>query len=87
MKNITNECSKLFKKIKENANICIYGSNEIAKNIYEELKIQRPDVNVKFFVDSTKEFSLDGLPVYLKARNYICHTQFQDRKQPHNPYQ
>lgn len=65
MKNITNKCSKLFKKIKENANICIYGSNEIAKNIYEELKIQRSDVNVKFFVDSTKEFSLDGLPVYL----------------------
>ena len=34
MKNMANECSKLFKKIKENANICIYGSNEIAKNIY-----------------------------------------------------
>ncbi len=53
-----------FKEIKENAKICIWGSSRIAERIYEELKKQRPDTEVKFFIDSSVTGTLKGLPLY-----------------------
>lgn len=54
----------LFKNICKNANICIYGSNDIAGRIFDMTQNQRPDINIKFFVDSFKNGELKGLPIY-----------------------
>lgn len=50
--------------IKQNAKVCIYGSNKIAEKIFDALARTRKDVEVKFFVDSKKSGEMKGLPLY-----------------------
>lgn len=56
--------SGLFKKIGQGAKVCIYGSNDLAEELFEYLSLLRKDVDIKFFADSTKNGELKGLPVY-----------------------
>ena len=72
MYKLEEEYNKIFKGLPENAKICIYGSNDIAEEIYEVLKKLRSDVEVKFFIDSKKSGTLKGLPLYL-AENLDTH--------------
>lgn len=64
---------QLFKQIDKNQKIAIYGTNKIAENIYKELKKQRPDVKVCFFINSEKDGILQDLPIYkvCDLSNYI----------------
>ena len=56
--------AKLIKRIKKGANICIYGSNDIAIKIYELIKKYRKDIAVQFFLDSNKNGQICKVPIY-----------------------
>lgn len=62
-----NEYTKLFKKIKNNAKVCIYGTSEVAVSIKKELEKRRKDVEVLFFINTKKQGTVEGLPVYSVA--------------------
>ena len=51
-------------QIPANSNICIYGTNNIAEKLYDEISTYRKDLKVQFFLDSNKEGFLKDLPVY-----------------------
>lgn len=55
---------QFLNQIPFNANICIYGSNNIAEKLYKEIQENRKDVTVNFFIDSNKTGNLCGLPIY-----------------------
>ena len=56
--------NNFLKKIAKNAKVCIYGSNKTAEKLFDEIKHNRPDIEIKFFIDSKIEGELKGLPVY-----------------------
>lgn len=67
-----NKYSSLLKKIAKNSRVCIYGSNNTAKEIYRQLKENRPDVKISFFIDSNSEGTIEDVPVYL-AKDLASH--------------
>lgn len=52
------------KTIAKNQKLAIYGTNKTAEKIYEELRKERPDVEVCFFIHSETEGTLLNLPIY-----------------------
>lgn len=65
MINLQKEYEKMFSQLDEHSRVCIWGCNSIAEEIYDKLKFLRPDVEVKFFVDSQKQGTLKSVPLYL----------------------
>ncbi len=55
---------ELIKGIKNGANVCIYGSNNIAVKMFELIKEYRKDINILFFLDSNKSAQMLNIPVY-----------------------
>ena len=46
---------KFINKIDKNANIAMYGAGTVAQKIKKYIDENRPDINVKFFIDKAKE--------------------------------
>ena len=46
---------QIINEINDNANIAIYGAGTVAKKLKEYIDKNKPDVNIKFFIDKTKE--------------------------------
>lgn len=63
----------LFNKIKSGERVCIYGTDLMAVDIYKQLKMLRPDVEVKFFINSFNDGIIDSVPIYKASDidNYI----------------
>ena len=43
--------NNFLKNIAKNAKVCIYGSNKTAEKLFDEIKQNRPDIEIKFFID------------------------------------
>lgn len=54
----------MLNEIKTAANVCIYGTNDIAVKIYELISKFRKDLNVLFFIDSNKTGEIHKIPIY-----------------------
>lgn len=67
-----NVFGNFFKQIKKNEKVCIFGSNDVAEKIFDNLSTMRKDVEVKFFLDSNNSGEFKGLPLY-KADELINH--------------
>ncbi|MDD3593553.1 MAG: FkbM family methyltransferase [Candidatus Gastranaerophilales bacterium] len=58
-----NPYKKLFQQIKKNSKIVLYGAGDIGKAIKDNLAKQRKDVEVVFFIDTSRKGVFEGLQV------------------------
>ena len=52
-----------FDKIKQNANIAIFGSGIVGRGILNDIKKYRPDVKVKCFIDTYNTGNVEGIDI------------------------
>lgn len=52
-----------FDKIKQNANIAIFGSGVVGRGILSDIKKYRPDVKVKCFIDTYNTGNVEGIDI------------------------